>query len=86
MIRMATVKILRKSGKKGKTSKTGKTGIVFASDDSPANGDELLGEEGGDTEDADSDSEGDSEAQSEEDASAALKVTRGCRGVFTPAE
>lgn len=82
MIRLATVKILRKSGKKGKTSKTGKTGIVFASDDSPANNDELLGEEGGDNEDADSDSE----AQSEEDASAALKVMRDCRGVFAPAE
>lgn len=69
-----TVKILRKSGKKGKTSKTGKTGIVFASDDSPAANDELLGEEGGDNEDNDNDSDSDTEAQSETDASAAMKV------------
>ena len=61
---------MRKSGKKGKTSKTGKTGIVFASDDSPAANDELLGEDGGNNEEADSGSE----AQSDEDASAALKV------------
>ena len=73
---MLTVQILRKSGKKGKTSKTDKTGIVFASDDSPAANDELLGEEGGANEEADSDS--DSEAQSDVDASAAVKVMVEC--------